>query len=44
MILHTYAFHDKINFEKLKKVVKKIKEGVGIWTPVTLTFFLINPN
>ncbi len=44
MILHTYAFNDEIKFEKFKKVVKKLIEGVGIWTPVTLTLFLIHPN
>jgi hypothetical protein len=43
-ILHTCAFNDEINFEKFKKVAKKLKEGVGIWTPVTLTFCMINPN
>ncbi len=43
MILHTCAFNDEINLEKFKKVVKKLIEGVGIWTPVTLTFFMINP-
>ncbi len=43
MILHICAFNDEINFEKIKKLVKKLI-GVGIWTPVTLTFFMINPN
>ncbi len=43
-ILQTYAFSDEINFEKLKKVFKNLIEGVKIWTPVTLTFFMINPN
>ncbi len=37
-------FSDEINFEKFKKVVKNLKEGVKIQTPVTLTFFMINPN
>ncbi len=36
--------NDEINVEKVKKVVKNLIEGVGIWTPVTLTFFMINPN
>jgi hypothetical protein len=40
MILHTCAFNDEINFEKFKKVVKKLV----IRTPVTLTFFRINPD
>ncbi len=44
MILHTCVFNDEINFEKVKKVVKKLIEGVGIWTPLTLTFFMINPK
>jgi hypothetical protein len=43
-ILQTCAFSDEINFEKFKKVVKNLIEGVGIWTPVTLTFFMVNPN
>ena len=43
-ILHTCALSDKINFEKLKKVAKKLIEGVGIWTPVTLTSCMINLN
>jgi hypothetical protein len=43
-ILHTCACSAEINFEKFKKVVKKLIEGLGIWTPVTLTFFMINPN
>jgi hypothetical protein len=38
------SFRDEINFEKWKKVFKNLIEGVRIWTPVTLTFFLINPN
>ena len=29
-ILHTCAFNDEINFEKFKKVVKNLIEGVGI--------------
>ncbi len=37
-------FCDEINFGKLKKVLKNLIEGVGIWTPVTLTFSMINPN
>jgi hypothetical protein len=37
--LHLCTFSDEINFEKFKKVVKKLIEGVGIWTPVTLTFY-----
>ena len=44
MILQTCAFSDEINFEKWKKVFKNLIEGVKIWTPVTLTFFMINPN
>ncbi len=44
MILHTCTFHDKIIFEKFKKIVKKLIEEDGIWAPVTLTFFMINPN
>ena len=36
-------FSDEINFEKFKKVVKNLI-GVKIQTPVTLTFFMINPN
>ncbi len=43
-MFRTCAFRDEINFEKFKKVVKKHIEGVGIWTPVTLTFFMIYPN
>jgi hypothetical protein len=35
---------DEIIFEKFNKVIKNHKEGVGIGTPVTLTFFMINPN
>ncbi len=38
MISHTCAFNDEINLEKFKKVVKKLIEGVGIWTPVTHLF------
>ncbi len=44
MILHTCAFNDEINCEKFKKVVKKLIEEIRIWAPVTLTFFMINPN
>ena len=44
MILHTCAFSDEINVEKFKKVVKKLIEGIKTQTPVTLTFFMINPN
>jgi hypothetical protein len=29
---------------KNQKVVKNLIEGIKIQTPVTLTFFLINPN
>ncbi len=29
---------------KNSKVVKNLIEGVKIQTPVTLTFFMINPN
>jgi hypothetical protein len=43
-IFHACAFSDEINFEKFKKVVKNLIEGVKIQTPVTLTFFMINPN
>jgi|LakMenE18May11ns_1017448.scaffolds.fasta_scaffold6294202_1 hypothetical protein len=43
-IFHTCAFSDEINFEKFKKVVKNFIEGVKFQTPVTLTFFMINPN
>ncbi len=43
-IFHASAFSDEINFEKFKKVVKNLIEGVKIQTPVTLTFFMINPN
>jgi hypothetical protein len=43
-MFHSCDFSDEINFEKFKKVVKKLKERVRIWTPVTLTFFMINPN
>ncbi len=43
-ILHTCAFVDEINFEKLKKVVKNLIERVRIWTPITLTFFMKNLN
>ncbi len=43
-IFHVCAFSDQINFEKFKKVVKNLIEGVKIQTPVTLTFFMINPN
>jgi hypothetical protein len=43
-VLQTCVFSDEINFEKFKKVVKNLIEGVKIWTPVTLTFFMINPN
>jgi hypothetical protein len=42
--LFTCALSDEINFEKFKKVAKKLIEGVGIWTPVALTFCMINPN
>ncbi len=42
--MHAYGFSDEINFGKLKKVLKNLIEGAGIWTPVTLTFFMINPN
>jgi hypothetical protein len=42
--LQTCAFTDEINFEKFKKVVKNLIEGARIWTPITLTFFMINPN
>ena len=38
------CFSDEINLEKFKKVVKNLIEGVKIQTPVTLTFFMINPN
>jgi hypothetical protein len=38
------AFSDEINFEKFKKVLKNLIEGVKIQTPVTLTFFMITPN
>jgi hypothetical protein len=34
----------KLIFEKFKKVVKNLIEGVKIQTPITLTFFMINPN
>jgi hypothetical protein len=44
MIFHACAFSDEINFVKFKKVVKNLIDGVGIWTPVTLTFFMIIPN
>jgi hypothetical protein len=43
-IFHACAFSDEINFEKYKKVLKNLIEGVKIQTPVTLTFFMINPN
>jgi hypothetical protein len=43
-LFHACAFSDEINFEKFKKVVKNLIEGVKIQTPVTLTFFMINPN
>jgi hypothetical protein len=43
-IFHSCAFYDEIYVENFKKVVKKLIEGVRIWTPVTLTFFMINPN
>jgi hypothetical protein len=39
-IFQACAFSDEINFEKFKNLI----EGVKIQTPVTLTFFLINPN
>ncbi len=38
-IIHACAFSGEINFEKIKKVVKNLIEGVKIQTPVTLTFF-----
>ncbi len=43
-VFHTCAFSDEINLEKFKKVVKNLIEGLKIRTPVTLTFFMINPN
>jgi hypothetical protein len=43
-IFHACAFSDEINFEKFKKVVKNLIDGVKIQTPATLTFFMINPN
>ncbi len=43
-IFDACAFSDEINFEKFKKVVKNLIEGVKIQTPVTLTFFMINLN
>ena len=43
-IFHSCAFDDEIYFENFKKVVKNLIEGVRIWTLVTLTFFMINPN
>jgi hypothetical protein len=43
-IFHACAFSDEINFEKFKKLVKNLIEGVTIQTSVTLTFFMINPN
>ena len=43
-IFHSCAFDDEIYFENFKKVVKNLIEGVKIQTPVTLTFFMINPN
>jgi hypothetical protein len=42
--LHSCGFSDEINFDKLKKVGENLMEGVGIWTPVTLTCFMINLN
>jgi hypothetical protein len=39
MILDSCAFNDEINQKSSPKLI-----GVGIWTPVTLTFFMINPN
>ncbi len=42
--MQTCAFSDEIIFEKFQKVIKKLIEGVRIWTPITLTFFMINPN
>jgi hypothetical protein len=41
---HSCGFSDETNFDKFIKVVKNLMEGVGNWTPVTQTFFLINPN
>ena len=38
-IFHVCAFSGEINFEKFKKVVKNLIDGVKIQTPVTLTFF-----
>ncbi len=43
-IFHACAFSGEINLEKFQKVVKNLIEGVKIQTPVTLTFFMINPN
>ncbi len=43
-VLHTYAFSDESNIEKVKKVVKNLIQGVRIWTLVNPTFFMINPN
>ncbi len=34
----------KLFLKNSKKVVKNLIEGVKIQTPVTLTFFMINPN
>jgi hypothetical protein len=39
MILNSCAFNDEIIQKSSPKLI-----GVGIWTPVTLTFFMINSN
>jgi hypothetical protein len=43
-MLHICAFSDEINFEKIKKVAKKLIKGVENLDPCNPNFLHDNPN